>query len=603
MSTDNNNTPTSQPKFKRRSFLGGLLGGAAAAGLPLSAPEKAHASGAGWSSNHYPQQHYDAGLEAVVIGSGFGGAVTGCRLSKKWPGKVMIVERGKRYGRGDFPRSVPELAKGFWNLPGDDVPRLIPNFGECRGVFDLRAYTHIDVLTAAGWGGGSLLYANALIKPISPTFDSRWPQTIQQSSLQPYYGVHASVMGARTVPRGPEAERALEARYAASDSIAEAEGVQKHALNVGVFFGNDFDNPTPIGQDEVNTHGALQSSCRYCAECPMGCNYGAKTSLDYNYLHVAEHKYGALTKTEHMVDKIVPLNALGAEDAGSSGEHGYHVHMVDLNNKITLVVKAKRVIVAAGVLGSNEILLRNQKLHKTLTNISPKLGQGFSSNGDFFNVVLLTQKPSGSASGPTIVEFIDYNQQAGDPNGFIAEHMALPFNALANLVQVLKPSQALQNFVTKLLTVTGDRVLTQFTIGQDSSDGKMSLSRWTKGLRLNWQQNNNYGLYNSMIGAAVRAKRKLKALLAIYFPTWVTPLERNLTVHPLGGCAMADSESTGVVSAKRGEMGLVFNYKNLYVADGSIIPSAVGVNPALTIGAIAEMIAEDITGVEPTATL
>ncbi len=601
---ENNDSSLKKKKFRRRSFLGSLFGGAAAVTVPgLGASGSANASGFGWSSSNYPKQNYATTMEAVVIGSGFGGAVTSCRLSKKWPGKVMIVERGKRYKRGEFPRTVPELMTGFWNLPGDDVPRIIPNFGETRGVFDLRSYNHLDVLTAAGWGGGSLLYANALIKPLSPTFDANWPATIKQTSLQPYYTVHSSVMGARTVPRGPEPERALADRYTTSATVASGEGIQKYALNVGVFFGKDLSNPTPLGQNEVNQHGAMQTSCTYCAECPMGCNYGAKTSLDYNYLYVAENKYSAITKTEHMVDKIVPLNAFGLEDSFSSGDYGYAVYMVDLVNKVTIVVKTKRVIVAAGVFGTNEILLRNKTMHLTLPNISGRLGQGFSSNGDFFNFALFTQNSTGASAGPTIVEYIDYNEKNGDPTGFIAEQMALPFAAIANLLQVLQPTQALQDFVTNIMSATGDHVLTQFTIGKDSSDGQMSLDWFTKGLRLNWPQYNNYGLYNKMIDAAIRAKNYLKAQLAIFFPTWITPLERNLSVHPLGGCAMADSVLTGVVSAKRGEMGRVFNYKNLYVADGSIIPSAVGVNPALTIGTIAEMIAEDITGIAPTTTL
>ncbi|HET8706361.1 MAG TPA: GMC family oxidoreductase, partial [Pseudomonadales bacterium] len=302
------------------------------------------------------------------------------------------------------------------------------------------------------------------------------------------------------------------------------------------------------------------------------------------------------------VDKIVPLNEQGLEDANATGEFGYHVHMVDLANKATLVVNTKRVIVAAGVFGSTNILLRNKTLHKTLKNVSAKLGQKFSGNGDFFNFVLFTQKPTGGGTGPTIVDYIDYNA-SNDPKGYIAEPMSLPFAALSNLAQVLKPSKAFQDFVTNLLNATGDHVLTHFTIGPDSSDGTMSLARLTKGLRLKWPQNHNYGLYNKMIAGAVRAKRSLQGLLATYLPTWATPLQRNLTVHPLGGCTMADSPLTGVVSAKRGELGQVFNYKNLYVADGSIIPSAIGVNPVLTIGSIAEMIAEDITGIEPTIVL
>jgi len=591
-----------QGNMKRRSFLGRVLAGSAAASIP-GLGVFARKAEAAWSSNLYPKVNYGTEMEALVVGSGFGGAVTSCRMGKKWPGKVMIVERGKRYGQGDFARGGELLTKGFWNQSEEDVPRLLPTPQE-RGVFDFRNYDHMDIIQAAGWGGGSLLYANALIEPISPFYDEDWPAAVKYAQMKPYYDVHGTIMGARTAPTGPEPERAMADRINTSTLVAEGEGIPKHKLKIGVFFGNDPDNPTPMGQDEMNPHGAMQRSCTYCAECVMGCNEGAKTSLNYNYLHVAETKYNAVVKTEHKVDKIIPLNAWGLESIYADGSYGYNVYMVDMVAKKTLVVKTKRVILAAGALGSTEILLRNKQLHLSLSRISGQLGKGYSPNGDFFNFAVNPEQPVGADKGPTIIEYLDYQEkQDADRNGFIAEQMALPWKAVMELLDMIDPMDAMKNFKDKLAGVASDKILLQFTIGKDSSNGTMSLDPITQGLRINWPYYDNMTLLNRMIAAGQKAVTSIAATLGFPLPTWEIPFRRNLTVHPLGGCRMADSKYSGVVSGKRGELGKVFNYENLYVADGSIMPNALGVNPSITIGAMAEMIAEDITGIAPTVQL
>ncbi len=586
---------------KRRSFMRGILGGsitAAMAGMGISPSAKA----ATWSSSFYPKEKYPDELEALIIGSGFGGAVSACRLGAKWPGKVMVVERGKRYRRNEFPRKVTELAQSFWNIPGDDAPRII-NLGESHGVFDVRSYDHMDVITAAGYGGGSLLYAAALMEPVDPNYDANWPATIQYDQMKPYYGIVKDVLCAAETPRGPEPERALNDRYTTTQLIADGEGISKYTLPVGVFFGNDPSNPTPMGQDEYNKHGALQTSCTYCGECMVGCNVGAKTSLDYNYLYVAETKYNAIVRTEHMVDRIVALDAFGLESSVANGSRGYHVHMVDLVRKKTVVVKAKRVIVAAGSLGSTEILLRNKEAHGTLPFISSKLGHQFSGNGDFGNFVFLSDQPMEANLGPTIQEYLDYGASEGGPLGFVNEHLALPLGIVKDIIQVINPGPVAQELVDNLLNTLGDNFLFSASIGKDSSDGRMRLDWFTKGMRLSWPYQNNLSLYDRMIDSVSRVKGYLGAKVTLPIPTWVWPLRRNMTVHALGGCPIGTDISRGVVSAKKGELGRVFNYTGLYVADGSIVPSAIGSNPSITIASLAEMIAEEITGITPTTTL
>ena len=147
-------------------------------------------------------------LEAVIIGSGFGGAINACRLGKKWPGKVLVLERGKRYLMGGFPRSPHDISRNFWITAGDRTPR--PKHvqkarhkagHDLRGMFDVRTYDHMDVVLCAGLGGGSLIYANVFMIPPDDLFnDPRWPATCQKRCLEPYYAVAKTVLGSQKVP-------------------------------------------------------------------------------------------------------------------------------------------------------------------------------------------------------------------------------------------------------------------------------------------------------------------------------------------------------------------------------------------------------------------
>ena len=121
--------------------------------------------------------------EAVVVGSGFGGAINACRLSKRWPGRVLILERGKQYGLGAFPRSPQEMARHFWNVGYESRPRPRALAAtEQRGLFDVRNYRNMDVVLAAGLGAGSLIYANVFLEPPEAAFSDRWPKDVERTS-------------------------------------------------------------------------------------------------------------------------------------------------------------------------------------------------------------------------------------------------------------------------------------------------------------------------------------------------------------------------------------------------------------------------------------
>src|SRR5215813_4276730 len=249
--------------------------------------------------------------EAVVIGSGFGGAVVACRLSKKWPGEVMVLERGKRYPIGGFPRKPQDVARNFWNLP-DERRRRPKNLrrDEMHGMFDIRNYHHMDALVAAGLGGGSLIYANVFLEPPDAVFAQGWPKGLNKQTLQPYYQVVKSVLGARPIPQTVDPRRRI-IRTDLFQQIAREEGRDSQLVDINVFFGNNFNDPLPMGVQDKNRYGALQTSCVYCAECDVGCNTHSKSTLDLNYLFVAENRYRANIKTETLGEKIVPINKDG----------------------------------------------------------------------------------------------------------------------------------------------------------------------------------------------------------------------------------------------------------------------------------------------------
>ncbi|WP_027158904.1 GMC oxidoreductase [Methylobacter luteus] len=567
--------------------------------------------------------------EAIVIGSGFGGSINTCRLSKKWPGKVMLLERGKRYPLGAFPRSPHDMANNFWNLLPEkrSRPKNIAS-KETHGMFDIRNFDHIDAVVGAGLGGGSLIYANVFLQPPDEVFDHTWPETSKKDALQPYYAVSKEVLGARPMPQNDDPRRQV-IRTGLFQEFAKADGHESQMLDINVFFGNDFDNPTDIGVQEKNRYGALQTSCVYCAECDLGCNTQSKNSLDLNYLHVAETRYQAAIKTEVLGQKIVPLDAQGNENSAASGEFGYRVYWQDLNDGHTEhSAVTRRVVVSAGTLGSNELLMRCRDVYKTLPNISQKLGQHFSGNGDFLSFVIDGDKPANPNYGPVITQGTDYNlfKNFNRDNAFILEDASYP-NFAAWYSEGLRPGfshfnafirtakMAIARFMQGITNghigyafnelLKGDLSYTSSVLlcmGIDKSNGVMELNN-DGFLHVKWPYKDSMSLYQAILDTGNRFKEWSGGKAFIPLPNWLWPMKNNITVHSLGGCRLANDPAEGVTSAAVDTFGQVFGYAGLYVADGALLPTAVGANPVATICALSERVAEGITGIKPSADL
>lgn len=572
----------------------------------------------------------DDKCEAVVIGTGFGGAINACRLARKWPGKVVVLERGKRYGLGEFPRAPGDFRRNFWVL-SDRTPRprhirkAVRKDGELHGMYDVRNYDHMDVVVCAGVGGGSLIYANVFLIPPDEVFaDRRWPSSCRKSELTPYYAIAKSVLGSRPIPSDAGNPRRRILKTELFQSVARRAHRNSQLVDINVFFGRDPNAPpVDIGQQEPNRFGALQTSCTYCGECICGCNYHAKNTVDLNYLYAAEKRHQASVLTECLVDEIVPVNAAGADDPDADGSHGYRVKYRQLRENKREAILTRRVVVSAGCLGSTELLLRCKNLLGTLPRISKRLGQQFSGNGDFLAFVI--EGFAGNPNyGPTITQETDYNlfQNFAPEHAFILEDASYaPF--LAWFVEGVRPRwmwfRPLKHLVRHLITnftsgkspgrfgwafadLLGQSTSSQSAVllcmGVDKSDGAMDLDP-DGHLRLQWPWRENRRLYDAILEAGREFKQLAGAKIFTALPTWDWPIRNNITVHPLGGCVLADTPTDGVTSADRGNFGAVFGYTNLYVADGAILPTASGSNPVATICALSEMVAQDITNIPP----
>ena len=521
--------------------------------------------------------------DVVIIGSGFGGAVSACRLAEAGQ-RVLVLERGRRWTPQTYPRDADD--DWLWN---QDQPHLF------NGWADLRTFSDMWVAAGAGVGGGSLIYANVSVDAKAEVFDRRWPQGIDLATLQPYYDRVGQMLGLAPLP-----DNQLTARYKLMQEGAEklGWGSRFHKVPLAITFDPDFDpERAPARADShskpwINAHGVQQGTCVHCGNCDIGCQVKAKNTLDLNYLAVAEQR-GAQIRPLHLAMMVEPL-ADGA---------GYRVHFdrLDGGQRNRGSVTARRVILAAGSIGSTELLLRSRDEFKTLPRLSARLGKGWAFNGDFVTPAFYSDRKVSPSHGPTISSAIDlldrhfkgealFIEDGGVPNlagEFIRQRLQqLPGGKLRKLFEGLGQHASAQDPLSNMMPWFGQAV--------DAADGELYLGRlwympWRRTLKLNWDYRGSESAVNAMVEAHVQLSEATGGK-AFVPPTWT--LAKNLvTPHPLGGCNMADDADRGVVDGH----GQVFGYPGLYVMDGATLPRAIGLNPSKTIAALAERGAERIS--------
>jgi cholesterol oxidase len=556
-------------------------------------------------------EHFDA----IVVGSGFGGAVTAARLSEAGK-RVCVLERGKAYPPGSFPRSPLGLKHNLWD----------PSAG-LLGMFDFWSFSGLDALVSSGLGGGSLIYANVLIRKDEKWFahedpnvpgQEYWP--ISRADLDPHYDrVEAGLDGQRfPLDHAPydQTAKTLAFRDAAT---AIGRGDDWFLPKLAVTFANPGQPPVPgvpIIEAQPNLHGLPRETCRLCGECDVGCNYGAKNTLDYTYLTRAWHA-GADIRTLCEVRSFEPR-----EGGGWTVNYVHHDEHADgptdTRSLPQVTLTADDLILSAGTLGSTFLLLRNRG---ALPGLSPTLGRGFSGNGDLLTFAARArQEQNGkrvprvtdAAHGPVITSAIrTADALDGDGHtgrGFYLEDAGYPAFVSWMLQMADLPGEAFEALRVgermvkgfmhhdRQTDITGDvsdflgacglssGTLPLLGMGRDVPDGVMTLAGEL--LEVNWSK---HGASKTYFDRVRELSEEISHALGADFldnPIWL--LNRVITVHSLGGCRIGRNDQEGVVDP----YGRVFNLPGLHVADGSVMPGPVGANPSLTIAALADRFAD-----------
>jgi cholesterol oxidase len=558
-------------------------------------------------------------FDVVIIGSGFGGSVTAYRLADA-RFSVCVLERGRSYPPNSFARSPHSFSQNFW-----DPAR------QSFGLFNLWSFEHMDAIVSAGLGGGSLIYANVLIRKdenwfVSDVADTPHPWPISRAELDPHYDAVERVLGGQVFPMDSpgyrDVRKTAEFKNAAAKlgfeptthDRVDAARRQWYLPLLAVTFANEGRPPVPgetIREQLRNLHDRDRQTCRLCGECDIGCNYGAKNTLDYNFLTMAR-AVGANLRTLAEVKTFAPSPA---------GE-GYLVNYIQHPEATPVAVRARHLVLAAGSLGSTYLLLRNRE---ALPRISSVLGQRFSGNGDMLTFALSAHEraPDGSrrprlvdpSHGPVITSTLRSPDEldganAGD-RGFYLQDAGYPgfLDWLVQAADLRHDLPHLLRFVarrigahllhregadldTDLEELLADTELSAGSMpllgmGRDVPDGIFQLD--AKGrLALNWTKRESQPFYARVVDISHKIADELDAT---FIEDPLTKLfQRLVTVHPLGGCPMGKVRQEGVVDP----WGRVHGHPDLHVADGSVLPGPVGANPSLTIAAIADRFADQM---------
>ncbi len=565
--------------------------------------------------------------DVIIVGSGYGGAVAAAELAGCTEGgreiTVCVLERGREYLSGMFPSRLAELPGHVrFSTDGSAAPR-----GRREGLFDIRVGPDISALVANGLGGGSLINAGVMALPHQSALQG-WPGGIRDELFAPrgYFerakarlAVHPGIDGhPGGHPKG---------RTAKLDAFQRLDPAVRPA-------------PMSIGMRETrNADGVIVGECKRCGDCATGCNHGAKNSLDVNLLAAAEAA-GAKIFTGATVLRI-------ERDGGA----GWLLHAVHTDEQLrkreggAARLRARRLILAAGTFGSTEILLRSQG--ETL-RFSPLLGQRFSANGDAIAALYDQGDPvnavaneaddpdgEGRGVGPTITGILDL-RDAATGEGPVIEEIAIPGALRRVFEETVTTAKALHALADPDDTRHGDdaaahdpcavnaaeiaRTSIFVMMGDDGAKGALELvagadeAAGDGAIRVRWPALRHGKLFERQIEELQRrAGAGAKKALVLPNPLWrLLPSKMAfllddrrgplVTVHPLGGCSMGATAYDGVVN----HIGQVFDpagdssgasvWPDLVVLDGSIVRNALGINPALTITALALRAVEALRG-------
>ncbi|WP_159697778.1 GMC oxidoreductase [Arthrobacter sp. 18067] len=557
-------------------------------------------------------RHRGSGIEkvdAVVVGSGFGGSVAALRLAEAGQ-SVVLMERGKPYPPGSFARSPSEMGRNFWD----------PDRG-LYGLFDAWTFRGTEGLVSSGLGGGSLIYANVLLRkdekwfvnesPIPGGGYENWPFT--RADLDPYYDAAEAMLLPVPYPYRDTAKTVAMEKSAANLGLS----ITRPPIAITFSTGPDAEPRTnhalPLpGYGSIHGPNTLRTTCTLSGECDIGCNAGAKNTLDHNYVSAAAFK-GADVRTFHDVRGIRPLDS---GTPGSGYEVRYVVHNPDHRGELLTerIIHCRRLILGAGTFGTNFLLLRNRG---SLPALSDALGTRFSGNGDLLTFIMGAKTPPANGSRPgirtlagsrgpvitTAIRVPDSNDDDGDGPGYYVEDAGYPafMNWLIETAQLgttIKRTAKVagqlfkdrlfdagrSNVSADLAAALGDGRLSSSSVpllgmGRDIPDGVMTLRDGR--LAVAWTMATSKEYFGRVRETMESISKDLDGDF-IDNPLWWA--KRVITVHPIGGAPSGRHAGEAVCDS----YGEVFGYPGLYVVDGAAMPGPVGANPSLTIAAFAE---------------
>lgn len=515
--------------------------------------------------------HFD--VDFLVVGSGFGGSVSALRLSEKGY-SVRVLERGPRWSPRDFPKTNWDLRKSLW-MP----------MAKCFGILRLSFLSDVFVLSGAGVGGGSLVYANTLYVPPDAFFTaSQWSGIKDwKVALMPHYRMAQYMLGVAQNPFEGEPDVLLK-------SIAKKMNREESYVRtpVAVYFGEPGEKPRDPYFDGL---GPDRTGCTMCGGCMVGCRHGAKNTLDKNYLYFAE-KLGAVVEPMRTVTDVRAL-----PDGGYAVTHETSGAWFKKDRKVT---RARNVVLSAGVLGTVKLLLECRD-RGSLPNVSECLGEHVRTNSEAILGVTTEDRSVNYSKGIAIttsfhpddhthVEVVRYSEGS---------------DALAPLATLLtdggaglpRPLKYVKNVLTQPITFVkslwpfGKAKRGIFLLVMQTLDNSISLKlkrKWTRLFTRAFDTDRGRGAPNPTyipLGNEVARlfAKDLKGGIA-YSSIPEVLFDVPTTAHVLGGAPIGETKETGVIDAKNE----VFGHPGLFVCDGSMIPANLGVNPSLTITAISE---------------
>jgi cholesterol oxidase len=502
----------------------------------------------------------------AIVGSGFGGSVSACRLTEKGY-DVLMLEKGRELTAKDFPETNWNLKRWLW----------APLFG-FRGLFQIRPFRHVTVLAGNGVGGGSLTYANTLPIPKRHFFQNpAWAHLADwEQELAPHYKMARYMLGAAPTNFLAPSDLLLK-------QIAEERGTPEafEKPHVAVFMGEPGKTvPDPYFGGE----GPPRTGCIKCGACMTGCRHGAKNTLDKNYLYFAR-KRGLTLRADTEVFHVSPLSSGGYLIKAKVG--------ASLFGRKVVAYRARHVIFSGGALGTNSLLLRLKEDPSALPRISEQLGHRVRTNSESLIMVAIPGQTDDHSAGIAINSLYQTDEHShlemvryGAGSGFFKLTMLPHVGGAPGFAQIFKIWWAILThpmMMLRILFMKSWSAAVMILLYMRSTEGTLRFSR--KGFAMNTEIEAGDKPHANIPEASELAHLFAQKTGGLAMSSGIEPvLDIPTTAHILGGCCMGDSENTGVIDSRH----RLFGYEGVYVVDGSTISANLGVNPSLTITALAE---------------